>query len=121
MKNEIGKGASSVSCLAGESSERKKSLKRPKMLGWLGVGLCGLCCALPFLGVIGGITFFTAMAVYLEMIAILALGLAGVFFAYAWYEKNQKEKRSDQSCDTSCETDCDCRTEAELEDTIKTN
>lgn len=86
------------------------------MLGWLGIGLCGLACALPFIGVIAGVTFFAAIAVYLEMFAMLALGLGVVFFAYAYYQKNQKKKKEgNQSSGDSCEVGggCGCGPEAE--------
>lgn len=106
MKNEIGKEPAAASLSLGEQGGKKKSIKRPKMLGWLGVGLCGLACALPFLGVIAGVSFFTAIAVYLEMIAIGALALAGVFFAYAYFQKKKKE--SGPYSGASCEADGSC-------------
>ncbi|GAB2642667.1 hypothetical protein [Emticicia sp. W12TSBA100-4] len=81
--------------------------KTAKKLGWLGITLCGLCCALPIIGAVAGISSLTAIAFYLEKIGIIALGLAGIFFAYYFYQKNQAKK----ACAASCETDCDCKEE----------
>lgn len=108
MKNETGQGILSASLPAESQRGSGKSIKRTKMLVWAGIGLCGLACALPFLGVIAGITFFTAIAVYLETIAILAVGLAGVFFAYAYYQKKKKESSPAEGA--SCDVDCGCST-----------
>ena len=93
MKNETGQGILSAGLSAEAQRGNGKSIKRTKMLGWAGIGLCGLACALPFIGVFAGITFFTAIAVYLETFAILALGLAGVFFGYAYFQKKKKVAR----------------------------
>lgn len=78
-----------------------------KRLGWAGVALCGLCCALPFVGIALGVGALTTIAFYLEQIGMAALGLAGIFFTYYWYQKRQTSRK----CDTSCETDCGCKTE----------
>jgi|APMI01.1.fsa_nt_gi membrane protein implicated in regulation of membrane protease activity len=79
-----------------------------KRLGWTGVALCGLCCALPLIGTAVGMASLTALSVYLEKIWILALGLAAFFFWYDWYSKRKKAK----ACATSCETNCECKPEA---------
>ena len=79
-----------------------------KKLGWTGIALCGLCCALPIIGTAVGMASLTALSVYLEKIGILALGLAAFFFWYAWYSKRKKAK----ACSTSCDTNCECKTEA---------
>lgn len=119
MGNETGQGLLSATSLSAESrSGSGKSIRRTKMLGWAGIGLCGLACALPFLGMLAGITFFTAIAVYLETFAILALGLAGVFFAYAYYQK--KKKISSPPEGPSCEVDCGCSTKPAQEEGTKT-
>lgn len=78
-----------------------------KRLGWTGIALCGLCCALPIIGTAIGMASLTALSFYLEKIGILALVLAAFFFWYAWYSKKKKAK----ACATSCDTDCDCKTE----------
>ncbi|MFZ6025362.1 MAG: hypothetical protein ACOYVG_13000 [Bacteroidota bacterium] len=76
-----------------------------KQLGWTGIALCGLCCTLPIIGTAVGMASLTALSFYLEKIGILALGLAGFFFWYAWYKKRKEAK----ACNTSCETDCSCK------------
>ena len=82
-----------------------------KKLGWTGLALCGLCCALPIIGAAVGMASLTVLSFYLEKIGILALGLAAFFFWYSWYGKRKKAK----SCDTSCETDCSCKEEAVIQ------
>ncbi len=79
-----------------------------KRLGWTGIALCGLCCALPAIGTAIGMASLVALSVYLEKIGILALGLAGFFFWYAWYSKRKKTKIGGVS---SCDTNCDCKQE----------
>ncbi|MET3125452.1 hypothetical protein ABID42_000540 [Arcicella rosea] len=75
-----------------------------KKIGWISIGLCGACCALPIIGTIAGISSLTVLSLYLEKIGILALGLAGIFFFYGFY----KEKQRIKSCVESCDTNCDC-------------
>lgn len=77
-----------------------------KKLGWVSIGLCGLCCALPIIGAIAGISTLTVIAAYLEKIGILALGAAGILFIYTFYRKRNQAK----SCADSCEVNCDCKT-----------
>lgn len=78
-----------------------------KRLGFAGIALCGLCCALPVIGAAIGIASLTMLSVYLEKIGILALGLAAIFFWYAWYSKRKKTK----ICVSICDTNCDCKQE----------
>ncbi len=85
----------------------KKTDKTAKKLGWAGIALCGLCCALPIIGAVAGIGSLTAVAFYLEKIGILALGLAGIFFIYTYYQRKQAAK----ACATSCDVNCDCKEE----------
>ncbi len=75
-----------------------------KKMGWLNIGLCGLCCALPIIGTITGISSLTVLSLYLEKISVLALVLAGIFFFYGFY----KEKQRTKVCVESCDTNCDC-------------
>lgn len=70
-----------------------------KKLGWVSGGLCGLCCALPIIGAVAGVSSLTIISVYLEKIGIIALGASGIFFIYAYYQKRNKAK----SCTASCE------------------
>jgi hypothetical protein len=74
-----------------------------KRLGWTGITLCGLCCALPIIGTATGMAALTAVSVYLEKIGILALGMGAFFFWYAWYSKRKKGKAGVTSCNTNCE------------------
>lgn len=90
----------------------KTNNKWYKRLGWAGIVLCGLCCALPIIGTAIGIASLTALSFYLEKIGILALGLAAFFFLYALYNKRKKVK----SCTRSCDTGCDCKTENAVRD-----
>ncbi len=85
--------------------EVKKVTSVAKKMGWVGIALCGLCCALPIISAALGMASLTALSVYLEKIAILVLGLVAFFFWYAWYRKPKKAK----ACATSCETNCDCK------------
>lgn len=87
--------------------QNKKVTPIAKKMGWLGIALCGLCCALPIIGAAVGMASLTALSFYLEKIGILALGLAAFFFWYAWYNKKKKAK----ACATSCDTNCDCKPE----------
>jgi len=77
-----------------------------KKLGWTGIALCGLCCALPIIGTAVGMASITALSVYLEKIVIIVLGLAGFFFWYIWHKK----KKIAKACASSCNTDCECKT-----------
>lgn len=86
----------------------EKTDKTAKKIGWAGIALCGLCCALPIVGAIAGISTLTAISFYLEKIGILALGLAGTFFIYSFYRKKQAAKAC---ATTSCEVNCDCKEE----------
>lgn len=76
-----------------------------KKMGWIGISLCALCCALPIIGAAIGMASLTALSFYLEKIGILALGIAAFFFWFAWYKKRKKAK----VCATSCDTNCECK------------
>lgn len=78
-----------------------------KRLGWTGIALCGLCCALPIIGTAIVMASLTALSFYLEKIGFLALGIAAFLFWFAWYKKRKKAK----ACTTSCDTNCDCKPE----------
>lgn len=83
-----------------------------KRLGFTGIALCGLCCALPIIGTAIGMASLTALSFYLEKIGILALVIAAFLFWLAWYKKRKKEK----ACATSCNTNCACKTESATQD-----
>lgn len=76
-----------------------------KRLGWAGIFLCGLCCAMPIIGTAIGLASLTVLSFYLEKIGILALGITAFFFWFTWYKKRKQAK----ACATSCETDCNCK------------
>jgi hypothetical protein len=78
-----------------------------KRFGWMGIALCGLCCALPIMGTAIGMASLTALSFYLEKIGILAFGLSAFFFWYAGYSKKKKEK----ACKTSCDDNCNCKSD----------
>jgi hypothetical protein len=78
-----------------------------KKLGWTGIVLCGLCCALPIIGTAIGMASLTALSFYLEKIGFLALGLTAFFLWYAGYSKKKSN-----ACTTSCDTDCNCKQES---------
>lgn len=78
-----------------------------KKLGWTGIALCGLCCALPIIGTSIGMASLTTLSIYLEKVSMLTLGIAAFFFWYAWYKKRKKAK----ACATSCDTNCNCNPE----------
>lgn len=75
-----------------------------KKLGLTGVGLCVLCCALPFIGMSVGVAAFTAVAFYLEKIGIGLIGAALIFFLYSRFKKSQAAP--------SCSADCGCKPES---------
>lgn len=79
----------------------KEPGKAAKMLGFLGLGLCALCCTLPIIGIIGGASVLTAVAVYAEKIAVILLIVSAGAFAYWLYKKKQ--------IPPACATDCDCK------------
>lgn len=65
-----------------EKSETKLKQSSFKKLGWVSIGLCGLCCTLPIIGTFAGISSLTAIAFYMEKIGIVTLALAGFLFFY---------------------------------------
>ena len=84
-----------------------------KTMGWAGISACAVCCAFPVIGAAAGIGVLTTMGIYLEKIAIVILGIAGVLFALHYYQKNKKES----TCSTTCEVDCDCQDHTSSEKT----
>lgn len=76
-------------------------------LGWASIGLCGLCCALPIIGAVAGIGSLAVLGLYLEKIGIVALGIAGILFAFHAYNKHKAKTE----CVDSCDIDCACQTE----------
>ena len=60
-----------------------------KKLGWISIGLCGLCCTLPVIGGLIGVGSATAIAYYFEKTSIIILVLGGIFFIYIITKKKQ--------------------------------
>ena len=86
-----------------KTSEMKKSKTSWfKRLGWTGITLCGLCCALPVVGTAIGVTSLAAFSFYLEKIGILVMVVAIFFFLYGWYIKRKKANSCAESCDVNC-------------------
>jgi mercuric ion transport protein len=81
----------------------KQPGKMAKTLGFLGLGLCALCCALPIIGIVGGASILSAIALYAEKIAVVLLILSAAFFAIWLYRKRQAPP--------TCSIDCDCKEE----------
>jgi uncharacterized RDD family membrane protein YckC len=81
----------------------KEPGKMAKALGFLGLGLCALCCALPIIGIVGGAGILTAVAMYAEKIAIVLLILSAASFGIWYYRKRQAP---------ACSVDCSCKEEA---------
>lgn len=92
------------------------SVKRPtqlfKKLGFLGIGLCAVCCAIPIIGAVIGIGALSSLAIYFEKAGLVALIASGGLLAI-WHLKKQKEKSlCKASCDSSPENSCGCKTES---------
>ncbi len=88
-------------------NQTQKTTSIAKKMGWAGIALCGLCCALPIIGTAIGMASLATLSFYLEKIGILALGITAFFFGYALYKRRKKAK----TCSTSCDTNCYCKTE----------
>lgn len=88
----------------------KKRTTIAKKIGWIGLTMCGICCALPIIGGIIGITSLTIFSFYLEKFGILILGLSVALFWYNWYNNDKKVPRRPISCDNSCK----CKSEHTL-------
>jgi hypothetical protein len=64
-----------------------------------GIGLCGLCCALPFIGAAFGIGTLTIVSHYLDEIGWGLMIIAAGFFIYRHYKKCKAK---------CCSVDCNC-------------
>jgi hypothetical protein len=82
-----------------------KNLKGFKIMGLLGISLCTLCCAVPFIGVMAGIGALMALSKYIEWAGLVALVTAAVFLVL--YILNKRKA-------PSCDIDCNCKPEKEL-------
>ncbi len=106
IKKELENGFRELGLI--NSNKKKKEKSTHNKLGWLGIGLCGLCCLFPVIGALIGLSSLTVIAFYMEKLGILVLGLAMIFFVYDYFKKRQ----SSPSCETSSNVDCDCKTNA---------
>jgi hypothetical protein len=76
----------------------KESKKLFKGLGIAGIALCAVCCALPILGVMLGVSAFSVLSHYFEWAGMTTLVLALFFFIVYYFKKRQAP-----ACDTNCE------------------
>ena len=83
-------------------SNSKEPGKLAKNTGLIGLGLCALCCALPFIGIVGGAGMLSTIAVYAEKFALVILVISAALFAIWKYRKRQAPP--------TCSIDCDCKT-----------
>ncbi len=65
-----------------------------------GVGLCGLCCALPFIGAAFGLGALAIISQYLDKIGWGLMIIATGFIIYKHYKKCKAK---------SCNIDCECK------------
>lgn len=82
-----------------------KSGKLARNIGFFGIGLCVLCCAVPVIGIVGGAGIFAAVAVFAEDVSIVLLIFSAGLCALWLYKRTQFPK--------ACAADCDCKTEIE--------
>ena len=78
----------------------KESKKLFNGLGFVGIALCAVCCALPIVGVMLGVGTLSVLSKYFEWAGIASLALALVFFGIYFARKKKAP---------SCETDCGCK------------
>jgi hypothetical protein len=83
----------------------KEPGKMAKTFGFIGIGLCALCCALPIIGIIGGAGILATISLYAEKVALVLLIISAAFFAVWFYRKRQAPP--------SCSIDCSCKTEVD--------
>jgi hypothetical protein len=82
----------------------KDSNKLFKKLGFIGVGLCAVCCVLPIVGVMFGMGALTVLTGFLEWAGILAM-IAAVVFLGVYYLRSKKAP--------ACDIECGCTEEEE--------
>jgi len=83
-------------------SINKKPALTANVLGFLGIGLCALCCAIPIFGIIGGAGLLAGLAVYTEKIALILLVASLAAFGLAGYRRKKAP---------ACDIDCECKTD----------
>ncbi len=85
----------------------KDSKKLFQRLGIMGMSICAACCLLPVVAVVFGMSTLTAIAVYLEWIAVAAIALAILFFALYYLRKRNEAPACDIDCARNNETSVD--------------
>ena len=76
-----------------------------KRLGFVGIGLCAICCLLPIMGVAIGLGSLSFYAFYIEKTGMALVVLAVIAFIYGAYRKKQQT--------ATCKSSCDCHQKAQ--------
>jgi hypothetical protein len=105
IKNELKQGFGELGLI--NSKTNNKGNYMHNKLGWLGIGLCGLCCLFPIIGAFVGIGALAGLAFYVEKLGLFVLVLALIFFVYDYWKK----RKSGKSCGTSSDINCGCKAE----------
>ena len=74
--------------------------------GLAGIGLCGLCCALPVIGTILGMGSMMAIGYYLDKAAFIMIAIAMMVFIFTFYKKLIKPRADETAPDLK--EDCRC-------------
>lgn len=82
-----------------------------KNFGVLGIGLCALCCAMPFIGIIGGTGVLAVISLYAEKVALVLLIISAGLLAFRQYKKRQTPP--------TCSVDCSCKNVDSASNSIK--
>jgi len=73
---------------------------------------CAACCAIPLLGLAGGVAAFgaalAACADELLPLAAVLLGLAALLAGAWWWRRRLALKKAGCECSTSCSTEASC-------------
>jgi hypothetical protein len=90
---------------------KKIHLIKVKMMSWIklgltGIGLCGLCCALPFISAFLGMSSMMAIGYYLDKVAFILITIAVMVLIYTFYKKLIKRRASETAPDLK--GDCSC-------------
>lgn len=70
-----------------------------KKLGFVGIGLCAICCLLPVIAAVFGIASLSAAAFYIEKAGFILIIIGLSAFLYAFI----RQKRKTANCSNSCE------------------
>lgn len=78
----------------------KDSKEMFKKVGFIGVGLCAVCCLLPIVGVMLGVGSLTFLTGFLEWVGIVAIVAAIILFGIYYFRKRKAP---------ACDIDFDCK------------